>query len=336
MPATISDSTHPGAEAWVELLRTLADPIRLRTLRLLEHQVHHGLSVGELAAVLKLPQSTVSRHLKTLTDAGLAAVRRDGTSMFYRLSEAATHNSIRQLRGLSKQYLDHDPAARTDAQRLSHILRQRDQDPAHFFGKAAPEWDQIRAQWFGDTFHLEAMLALLSPAWTVADLGTGTGAMLPLLSPHVARVIGVDPTPAMLKAAQARVRQHRLENVDLQRGAIEDLPLPTATVDVALLTLVLHHIAEPLIGLREARRVLKPGGILLIVDLQPHDVELFRTKTHHRWMGFNRPQLEAWLADADFAHTRWHALPSRTARSKDEGIPVPDLFAMRAQTRNAG
>lgn len=326
---------HAATEAWVDLLKTLADPIRLRLIRLLEQQVHHGLSVGELADVLKLPQSTVSRHLKTLTDARLAAVRREGTSMLYRLAEDATHNGIRQLRALSKPYLDHDPHAKTDAQRLALVLRQRDASREKFFGKAAPEWDHIRAQWFGNTFHLEAMLALLNPAWTVADLGTGTGAMLPLIAPHVARVIAVDPTPAMLKAARSRVRAQRLDNIDLRQGSIEDLPIDSASVDVALLALVLHHVVSPPAGLKEARRILKPGGILLIVDLQPHNVDLFRDNMQHRWMGFSQEQLTAWLADAGFTEPRWHPLPAQSGRSKENATPIPDLFALRAQVPTA-
>ena len=186
LPVKTSLPHEARFQGWVELLKTLADPIRLRVIRLLEQQGAAGLGVGELGHILKLPQSTVSRHLKTLIDAGMAAARRDGTSMYYRLSDDAQVNSMRRLRDLSKPYLDSDPLARTDSQRLSHVLRQRDDETLRFFGKAAPQWDQIRRQWFGDVFHLEAMLALLNPEWvpTVADLGTGTGAMLPLVAPH--------------------------------------------------------------------------------------------------------------------------------------------------------
>ena len=331
LPETTSPQFAAGTDAWVELLRTLADPIRLRIIRLLEQQVHHGLSVGELSAVLKLPQSTVSRHLKTLMDAGLAAAQRDATSMFYRLSEAAGHNSIKHLRQLSKQQLDHDPIAKTDAQRLAHVLRQRQDATANFFGHAAPKWDQIRRDWFGDTFHLEAMLALLDPRWVLADLGAGTGFMLPVLAPHVARIIAVEPVPAMLNAARARVRQQKLVNVELRQGSLEKLPIDSASVDIALLALVLHYTIDPTIPLREVRRCLKPGGIILIIDLQPHQVDLFRAQMGHRWMGFAQDQLESWLGEAGFVNARWHPLAARTARSKENATPVPDLFALRAE-----
>lgn len=329
-PGRTPESAH-APEHLIELLRTLADPIRLRLVRLLEQQVHHGLSVGELADILKLPQSTVSRHLKTLVDAGLAAATREGTSMLYRLADSASGNSTRQLRLIARQHLDHDPLARADAQRLSHILRQRQSESEKFFGKAAAQWDQIRRDWFGDSFHLEAMLALLSPEWTVADLGTGTGAMLPLLAPHVKKVIAIDSSAAMLKGARARVHECGLDNVDLRQGTLEDLPIDKHTLDVALVSLVLHHTIDPTIALREIRRVLKPGGVLIVVDLQPHGVEMFREKMGHRWMGFSDHQLRAWLADAGFDNIRWHPLPAKAARSKEDAVAVPDLFVLRAE-----
>jgi ArsR family transcriptional regulator len=327
----------PETEHLIELLRTLADPIRLRMVRLLETGPAGGgagLSVGELAEILKLPQSTVSRHLKTLVDGGLADTRREGTSTFYRLSAAAGQNATRQLRDVARSHLDHDPQAKNDTHRLSAVLRKREAarwgGAESFFGKHAPQWDQLRAKWFGDTFHLEGLLALLDPEWTVADIGTGTGAMLPLLAPHVKEVIAVDPTPAMLKGARARIRELNLANVTVRQGSAEGLPIDAAAADVALLTLVLAYTEDPPAALREVRRILKPGGILLILDLQPHAVEFFREKLNHRWMGFSQAQLAEWLAAAGFVSIRWHPLSPR--ESRDSATPVPDLFALRAES----
>src|SRR4051812_8405196 len=140
-------TAHPlnGAEHFIELLRTLADPIRLRIVRLLEARTQlggasgpqDGLSVGELGDILKLPQSTVSRHLKTLADGEIAEARRDGTSTFYRLAESAGRNASRQLCLLARAHLDHDPVAKNDAHRLAAVLRKREA-PDDFFGKHAP------------------------------------------------------------------------------------------------------------------------------------------------------------------------------------------------------
>jgi ArsR family transcriptional regulator len=342
MNGLLPENTGNTADALIDLLRTLADPIRLRIIRLLEGRVQsaattspsNGLSVGELAQVLKLPQSTVSRHLKTLTDAHLAEARRDGTSMLYRLTPAANAPASKQLRDLARAHLDNDPIAKTDAHRLAAVLRRREPDAAAegFFGKHAPEWDQLRSKWFGDRFHLEALLALLDPDWTVADVGTGTGAMLPLLSPHVKNIIAVDPSPAMLKAAKNRVRTLDLPNVDLRPGSAERLPLDSGSVDVVLLALVLVYTPDPAAALGEAHRVLKPGGTLLLIDLQPHSVELLREKLQHRWMGFDQSALTGSLLAAGFEKIRWHPLPSRHMRSQDSPGGVPDLFVLRAST----
>jgi ubiquinone/menaquinone biosynthesis C-methylase UbiE/DNA-binding transcriptional ArsR family regulator len=348
MNGSLMETTHTPplrtgskAEDLIELLRTMADPIRLRLVRLLESQSTNGggagggLSVGELGEILKLPQSTVSRHLKTLADAHLADARRDGTSTLYTIARR-DGGATTQLRQLARSHLDHDALAKADSQRLTAVLRKREPASESFFGKHAPQWDQLRAQWFGDTFHLEALLALLNPHWTIADLGTGTGAMLPLLSPHVQKIIAVDPSPAMLKAARARIKDQHLANVELRQGSVEALPIEKASVDVALLALVLAYTIDPAAALSEIKRILKPGGILLIVDLQPHNVDLFRKELNHRWMGFAQEQLHGWLKEAGFVHVRWHPLASKTGRSRESangrgGTQIPDLFAIRAQ-----
>lgn len=323
--------TAAGAEQFIGILAAFTDPIRLRILRLLEQQPQTGLTVGELADVLKLPQSTVSRHLKTLVESQLALPTRDGTSMVYRLAPKSGENAARQLRDMAKGYLNQDPVAASDAQRLQHVLRQREEATAKFFGKTAPQWDQIRREWFGETFHLEGMLSLLDPDWIVADLGTGTGAMLPLIAPHVAHVIAVDPSQAMLKNARQRIKEQSLANVEVRQGTLEHLPMEDHSADVALITLVLHHVVNPPAAFAEVKRILRPGGILLIVDLQPHSVEMFKEKMEHRWMGFSHEQLSAWLSAAGFIKIRWHALPAQTARSKENQTPVPDLFSLRAE-----
>jgi ArsR family transcriptional regulator len=232
---------------------------------------------------------------------------------------------------LAKSHLEHDPLAKNDAHRLAAILRKRESTADSFFGKHAPQWDQLRAQWFGDTFHLEGMLALLNPGWVVADIGTGTGAMLPLLAPHVKHVIAVDPSAAMLKGARNRVKECTLENVEIRQGAAEHLPIDQGSVDVALLALVLAYTVDPALVLGEVRRILKPGGVVLILDLQPHAVEVFREKLNHRHMGFSEEELAGWLQDAGFHGIRWHPLSPQKRRSKESSTPIPDLFALRAE-----
>ncbi len=321
----------PAATQWVEMLRTLADPMRVRIVYLLEEAAAPGLRVGELSEALKLPQSTISRHVKTLIDANIAEVRRDGTSMFYRLSATTSHSALGQLRQLTRQILGGDSQILADSRRLAEVLRRRDEHHSFFSSANAPEWDVIRRRCFGDRFHLEAMLALLNPQWTVGDLGTGTGAMLPFLAPHVSSVIAVDASSAMLKAAGARVKTQNLSNVELRHGRLENLPITDAGLDVALVALVLHHVADLGLALREIYRVLKPDGVLVLVDLLPHQVEMFREKMGHRWMGFAPEAMTPLLEEAGFVKSRWYMLPAQKSRTVDLPVPVPDLFVMRAQ-----
>ncbi len=315
---------------WVEMLRTLADPMRCRIIRLLEHSAGAGLRVGELAQALKLPQSTVSRHIKNLMEAGAVDGRRDGTSMLYRLSPLSGPAAIRQLRALARDYLAQDEQVLADEERLLRVLQQRQQRDPDFFNASAPEWDTIRTQWFGESFHLEAMLSALDPKWIAGDLGAGTGTMAALLAPHVRQVIAVEPSAAMLRAAKSRIKTLQLENVTLLPGRLEALPPAVQALDMALVSLVLHHVDDIAGALTDIFRVLKPGGFLLIVDLMPHEVEMFREKMGHRWMGFAPGRMAEMLMQAGFVDIRRHTLESRKTRSRQDRTAVPDLFVMRA------
>jgi DNA-binding transcriptional ArsR family regulator len=328
--APANSAELPTVRRWVETLRTLADPMRCRIIRLLEHAAGPGLRVGELAEALKLPQSTVSRHIKNLVEAGAVDGRRDGTSMFYRLAPLAGPSAIRQLRSLARDYLAHDEQVQADEERLLRVLQQRQRQNPDFFNASAPQWDTIRTQWFGESFHLEAMLAALDPDWIVGDLGAGTGTMAALLAPHVRQVIAVEPSPAMLRAAKSRIKTLEMQNVTLVSGRLESLPSEVQALDMALVSLVLHHVEDIRGALGDIFRVLKPGGFLLIVDLMPHEVQMFKEKMGHRWMGFAPGQMMEMLSQAGFINIRRHTLAARKTRSRQDRTAVPDLFVMRA------
>jgi len=315
--------------AWVDLLKAFADPVRQRILALLQLPPAE-LSVGEICDILKLPQSTVSRHLKTLAEWQLVAIRPDGTAMMYRLGEASQQAAVKTLLDLATSAMHDDPAARHDAARLITIIRRREANKQRTFVTPAPEWEQIRAAWFGETFHIEAMVAGWNPAWVVGDLGTGTGLMLPILAPHVNKIIAVEIAEDMLLATQQRVHAEGLTNVEVRRGSLDHLPIEDASLDVALVQLVLVHVADPLLALRQAARALKPNGVLIVVDLQPHEEKFFMQKMGHRCLGFTPEQIRQWLTEAGFSQTRWHGLPARHWRAPETDIRIPDLFVVRA------
>lgn len=297
-------------------MAALADPLRCRMLLVLEA---HELTVSELCAVLQLPQSTVSRHLKTLSDGRWVTSRREATSRYYGMDARALDEGARRLWPLTREQLAGTPAAERDARRLEAALARRRSRSEEFFSSASGQWDRLREELFGRTFHLQALLALLDPGLVVGDLGCGTGQLTALVAPHVSRVIGVDGSAEMLQAARRRLAG--LENVSLRRGDIEALPIDDAELDTAMLALVLHHVPDPARALSEVARVLRRGGRLLVVDMLPHDRAEYQQQMGHVWLGFPESQVQKLLTGAGFDNVRFRALPP------DPDAAGPPLFA---------
>ncbi len=305
-------------DALLAWMGSLADPTRLRILRLVERD---ELSVGELCDVLKLPQSTVSRHLKTLADQGWVASRREGTSSYYRASDAVDAGA-RRLWRFARAETEGWTAVQQDALRLETLLQERRGRSEAFFTGAAAEWDRVRAEAYGKEFEYVLLRALPPREWTIADLGCGTGSFTVELAKSGARVIGVDQSAAMLRLARRTTKEH--ENVELHQASLDAVPIPDASCDVALLVLVLSYVPEIPPVLREARRILAPGGRLLVVDAYPHSDESFRRK-----LGQARPGLDpAWIAGqlCDLGLEDVGAGGPITSRHARSG---PDLFLAR-------
>lgn len=310
------------APAVYDRLSALADPIRGRVLLALEHQ---ELTVRELQAVLQLPQSTVSRHLKVLADLGAVSTRAEGTSNWYRMVSRELEPALRRLWQAVRDEVADSVAASRDADRLQWVLAERHMTSQRFFASAAGQWDRLRREFFGERAELLALLGLLDESWTVGDLGAGTGHIAVALAPFVRRIIAVDESTAMLKAARKRAKD--LPNVELRTGTLEVLPVADGELDAALLMLVLHHASDPVGVLASARRTLRSGGKLLIVDMLPHDRVEYREKMGHQWMGFSEEQIRVWLEEAGFRATRFTSLPI------EAGAKGPNLFSVTATSR---
>src|SRR5262245_57538615 len=115
-------------------MAAVAEPTRCRLLRVLEGQ---ELTVSELCAVLQLPQSTVSRHLKTLADDGWVASRRDGTSRFYSMAAAEPGSDVERLWELIGEQLRESRVAEQDDRRLAEVLEGRRSRAREFFSSTA-------------------------------------------------------------------------------------------------------------------------------------------------------------------------------------------------------
>jgi len=285
-----------------ERLTALADPTRSRLVALLER---HELTVSELCAILQLPQSTVSRHLKVLVDDGWVTSRAEGTSRLYRI-EARLDDGAQRLWTIVREELDRTSAGAQDARRLESVIAQRRTRSRAFFSSAAGTWDGLRAELFGRSAD-QAFLGLLDDRWVVGDLGCGTGWLTALIAPFVRRVVSVDASPEMLEAATRRLEG--TPNVDFRAGDLEKLPLEDETLDLAVVALVLPYVAVPETALTEAYRALKPDGRILIVDMMPHQREEYRQQMGHLWLGFSREELGGWIRAAGFRRPRYRPLP---------------------------
>ena len=182
-------------------MTALADPTRSRLLLALER---NELTVNELRAVLQLPQSTISRHLKQLSAEGWVDARAEGTSRYYRIATASFDPAAKRLWQLVRDEIIHTAAAEHDARRTNAVLAERSTKSQQFFSTSAGQWDRMRMDLFGRRADV-ALLGLLDEKWKVADLGCGTGAVSQALAPFVDRVIAVDESSAMLSAAKKRL-----------------------------------------------------------------------------------------------------------------------------------
>jgi ArsR family transcriptional regulator len=297
-------------------LASLADTTRSRILLLLDR---HELTVSELCGIVQLPQSTVSRHLKALADAGWIAARAEGTSNLYTMTRDEMDGSARRLWLLVREQVGPTRAAAQDQPRLQAVLAARRTKSQEFFSSSAGQWDRVRDDLFGDRFHLTALAAFAEREWIVGDLGCGTGTVSAALAPFVARVLAVDSSAAMVQAAKKRLQG--FDNVDLRRGELESLPIDDARLDAATLMLVLHHVPEPERALGEVSRVLKPGGRVVLVDMLPHDRDSYRQQMGHVWLGFGDEHVQRLLTGTGFEEVRIVSLPP-DAKAKGPGLFV--------------
>jgi len=307
------------SQSITERLAALADTVRLRILRLLETE---ELSVGEVASVLQLPQSTVSRHLKVLAGAGWISRRHEGTATLYSfvLDDLAT--PTRSLWVASRDQVAAEIDLEADRRRLDAVLAERRLDSEAFFGRVGGEWDAIRGALFGHSFTTHALLRFIPPHWRVADLGCGTGNAAEHLAPFVRLVYAIDQSDTMLDAARKRLDGR--DNVRFVQSELERIDLEDGSVDAAVAILVLHHLDDPAGALGEISRILTPGGVALIVDMVRHDRTEFRTKMGHVHLGFTPEEMGLMLERASLVDTDTRYLTT------DPDARGPGIFVARA------
>jgi ArsR family transcriptional regulator len=301
------------------LFRLLGDEARLRLLRVLAED---RFNVTELTGVLGLAQSGVSRHLGLLKEAGLVSEERDGTYTYYRLNPAIRENGQGPLWPLlDAQFAaaHNSPALRADDARLQEVLRLRREN---FDQHAGPDTRDGRQLVPGRSWAAWARaLAHLLPPHDVVDIGCGEGYLTIEVARWAKRVVAVDRSSAVLARARALAGRRRAANIVFKRGELERLPLDAASVDVALLSQALHHAADPAQALREAARVVRTGGSVLVLDLRAHDQAWVRDKLGDRHLGFADDELAGLMTGAGLGDVKL------TVGSRRAGDPFTVLVA---------
>ncbi|MDL2317352.1 metalloregulator ArsR/SmtB family transcription factor [Desulfovibrio sp. OttesenSCG-928-A18] len=271
--------------------KALADETRLRLLNVL---CRHELNVNELVEILEMGQSRISRHLKILSAAGLLVWRREGLWVFYKTPE----NGLgRDFIKAIQPFFETDPALRMDLDMASGMIEERAHKTRQFFNAIAEDWDKLSREVLG-AFDLPAAVARsMRPCEVAVDLGCGTGNVLQSMLQKAKSVIGVDGSARMLELARRRLSADS-ERISLRIGDLSHLPLRDGEADFASLNMVLHHVPSPGEVLEEIRRVLSPGGLMLLTDFDRHEDEAMRTEYGDHWLGFEAQNLRAHLEKA--------------------------------------
>ncbi len=282
--------------------KALADETRIRLLNIL---MHNELNVNEIVSLLSMGQPRISRHLRVLTDSGLLKCRRDGSWAFY---SAARDTEAGAFVASLQPLFQKEPQLTHDLENAAHLISERSRHTRNFFNAIAPEWNDLQQEMLGEFNLNRAILDCVENARFAVDLGCGTGELLAGLREKADFAVGVDGSRNMLDQAQ-KLFSPMQNNVELRLGELEHLPLENSEADLAVLSMVLHHLPKPEKAVLEAARILKKDGILIIADFEKHTNEEMRKKFGDRWLGFSKAEIRALLKRSGFIEQEIKVFP---------------------------
>jgi len=258
------DTAQLPFQALTATLKAAGEATRLRLLTLIADA---ELTVTDLTAILRQSQPRLSRHLRLLAEAGLVERHREGSWAFFRLGEAGGAADI--ARTLIARLDPNDAIVARDRERLAAVRAARVAAAQNYFRRHAAEWDRIRRLHVTDAAVEEATRSVLAeqPIRSLLDLGTGTGRMLELFAEDIERGLGLDLSLDMLALARTRLDRAGLKHCTVRHGDIYDLALARDSFDVVIIHQVLHFLDDSARAIKEAARVLRPGGSLVVTDI---------------------------------------------------------------------
>jgi ArsR family transcriptional regulator len=274
-------------------LAAAADPTRLRLLAL---GARGAFCVNDFCDILGQSQPRLSRHLRLLCEAGFFERTREGANAWFALVQGERGALARDI---LRRVPANDPLMAADRRGAARVLAERARAASEKFRSTGADWDEMRALGLPAEAVEALLLDLLPPGdlGHVLDIGTGTGRLLEILAPRIASGLGVDASRAMLALARVRLASPDFSHCAVRLADMYALPLPDAAFDIVFLQMVLHYAEDPAAALAEARRVLAPGGRLIVVDLAPHDRTALLEQMAHRRLGFGDAAMEKLLND---------------------------------------
>lgn len=312
---------------FVRTLKALADPMRLRVLAAVAEE---ELTVGEVQEVIKSVQSSVSRNLAILRDAGFVQDRREGTNVYFSVRPDMPV-AARELFKLLQARLGDLPEAKKDRERLEECRRRRFQRSRNYFETVAGDWERIRKSYFDDRVASIVIEKLLPRNLVLADIGCGTGSLTFELARFAHKVIGVDLSQEMLRRAKAVAREKQAQNTEFRVGDALELPLESRSVDAAFCVMVLHFLSDPQRAVSELCRITHAGGSLILLDLVGHRQEWMQEQMAHRWLGFERSSIEGWFRNTGVTEIDYELTGTYAGEklARNENRPV-EIFVARA------
>ena len=276
----------------VDVLKAIGEPTRMRLLILLSQS---DLTVSDLTDILGQSQPRISRHLKLLADAGLIERYQEGAWAYFRsIKEGRNANLLRQIiEGLSRD----DKILSHDHERLVSVKETRAAKAQEYFSLNAESWEEIRRHHVPEERVEKELCNIIgsAPINSLLDLGTGTGRILELLQGQYRRGLGVDASHRMLTIARDKLDKAGITHASVRQGDIFNLSFERQSFDLIIIHQVLHFLYDPAPAIKEATKMLSPGGRMVVIDFAPHDLDYLRSDFAHARLGFPHETVAEWM-----------------------------------------